>query len=784
MFKNYLKVLLRNLNKNKGYSFINIFGLALGIACFILITMWVTDELSYDRFHLNIDRLYRVNTELTDGRIISNSSLKLGREMKMLFPEIEAYTNFIPWARSLAIYNDKSYDESNIYLVDPEFFKIFSFEFVAGDPLNPLPDMYSFIMTEETAKKYFGDDNPIGKRVYSDIFERDFKVTAIVKKMPSNSTLQFNIASSIDLMPLQRRESWEFSGWTYVLLNRNASVEEFNKKLEDFYTKYVNPEWEGSLKLQNYSTLHLYETGEAGLVKLVYIFSAIAIFVLIIACANFMNLSTARAAKRALEVGVRKVNGAQRKQLILQFLGESIFTSFLATLIAVVIVELTLPSFNNFAGKSLSFLGGDVSNFLLLLAVLALFTGIFAGIYPAFILSSFKPTTVLKGGGASSSVKGVFFRKILTIGQFTISISLIICTLLVKEQMDYVREADLGMDRDMILTLPNNIELMNKFDAYKSELLHNTSIINLSASATQPFDVNQNIGINWEGHMDEDAIGMRYTMIDYDFFSTMGMKLVQGRDFNPAFPTDSTEAVIINESAAELMGFDNPIGKIVYFSHPAFPEEKRFVKIIGVVKDFHFLSLHSPMGPFVFNMYRPWHFNIFIKLKPGNVQQTIAGIENVTKKFASNYPFKYEFLDDTYNRLYLMEIKISQLFNVFAGLAIIISCLGLFGLAAYTTEQRTKEVGIRKVLGSSVVGIVLILSREFVKWVIVANLIAWPVAYLFINKWLQDFAYKIEVSIWLFILSGLIALFIAIATVSYQTIKAAIANPIKSLRYE
>ena len=784
MLKHYLKIITRILWKNKSYSSINVIGLAIGLACFILISLWVNNELSYDKFHKNIDRIYRVNTELPDGRVIPNSSLRLGKEMKMRYPEIEAYTNFIPWARSLVKYKNKSYDEKNIYLVDPAFFSMFTFNFVAGNSSNPLPDSYSVVMTEETAKKYFGDDNPIGKRVYSNVFERNFVVTAVVEKMPPNSTIQFNIAASINLMPLQRRESWEFSGWTYALLNKNVSEKEFNKKIKGFYTKYVDDGWRASLKLQNYATLHLYENGEAGLVKLVYIFSVVAIFILIIACVNFMNLSTARSTKRALEVGVRKVNGAQRKQLMLQFLGESVFTVLLATLIALLIVELTLSTFNNFTGVQLTFWDGNIIKFIASIFVLILFIGIFSGIYPAFILSSFKPVSVLKGNGINSFSRGVLFRKALIIGQFIISISLIICALIVKEQMDFVRKADLGMDRNMVVTLPNNIELTKRFDSYKSNLLLNSGVVDVSASATQPFDVNQRIPINWEGHMNEEAADMRYTMVDYDFFQTMGMKIIRGRDFSPTFSTDSTKAVIINESAAALMGFKNPVGKIVYFGHPAFPEDKREVKIIGVVKDFHFLSLHSPMGPFIFRIYRPWCFNIFIKLSPGNIQQTLAGIESVTKIFAPDYPFQYEFLNDTYDRLYLMETKTSQLINIFSILAVIISCLGLFGLAAYTAEQKTKEVGIRKVLGSSVSQIVLLLSKKFIKWVVLANLVAWPIAYYVMHSWLKDFAYKINISPWVFLFAGIITLVIALLTVSSHAIKAATANPVESLKYE
>ena len=754
--------MLRNFRKNKVFSFINIFGLSLGIACFLLISMWVTDELSYDKFHKKIDRLYRVNTELSDDRIIPNSSLRLGKELQLKYPEIEEYTNFIPWARSLVKYKNKSYDENNIYLVDPAFFSMFSFEFIAGNPADPMPDSYSIIMNDKTAKKYFGNEDPIGKIVHSDIFDKDFTVTAVVKKMPSNSTLQFNIAGSINLMPLQRRESWEFSGWTYILLKDNVSVNDFDKKLTSFYKKYVDSDWDATLELQNYATIHLYENGKEGLVKLVYILSIVAVFILLIACINFMNLSTARSAKRALEVGVRKVNGARRKHLVSQFLGESIFTSLAATCVAIIIVEITLPVFNNFAGKSLSFSNDNIFKFAELPLALALFTGIIAGIYPAFILSSFKPAAVLKGGNLNSFSKGASFRKVLTIGQFVLSIGLIICALLVNEQIDFVRSADLGMNRESVITLPSNFEILKKFDAYKSRLLLNTGIASVSASATQPFDVNQNIAVNWQGHMDEDPVEMRYTMVDYGFFKTLGMKIIGGRDFSKAYPADSTDAVIINESAVKLMGFKNPIGKSVYFGHPAFPENKRFVKIIGVVKDFHFLSLHSPMGPFIFKMYQPWLTNIFIKLNPGEVQKTLAGIKAVSKNIAPDYPFKFEFLNDTYNRLYLTENKLSDLFNAFAVLAIIISCLGLLGLVSYTTEQRTKEIGIRKVLGASVIEIILMLTKDFIKWVLIANVIAWPVAYYFMNQWLKDFVYRINISWWVFTLSGGIALLIAL----------------------
>ena len=783
MFINYLKITFRNLLRHKGYSFINIFGLAVGLACFILISMWIKDELSYDKFHTNIDRLYRVNTITNTGKIISNSSLRLGEELQTRYPEIEAYTNFIPWARSLLKYEDKIYDEQNIYLVNPSFFKMFSFDFVAGNPDDVLKDRYSIVITDETAKKYFGNDDPIGKQVYSDVFGRTFKVTAVVKKMSSNSTLQFNIAGSIELMPQQRMESWEFSGWTYILLKKNVSEKSFNEKIKNFYKTFVDPEWEVYPELQNYGTLHLYETGEPGLVKLVYIFSAVALFVLIIAFANFTNLSSARATKRALEVGVRKVIGANKKQLIIQFIGESIFISFISMIAAIVIVMLVLPSFNQFTGKSLELIDNNLLAGVIVLLSLAILSGVIAGSYPAFVLSSFKPASVLKGKSGSNKT-GLFFRRALTIGQFTISIGLIICTIVVSQQMNYIQEIDLGMDRDHIITMANNPELLKRFDTFKSELMQIPKVQDVSASATQPFDINQNIDINWQDHMNQEPRNMNYTMVDYDFLSTMGMTLVKGRTFSKEFATDSTEACLINETAASIMGFDNPIGKSIYFGHPAFPEEKRNLKIVGVVKDFHSRSLHNPITPFVFKMYRPWLFYIFIRLNPGEVKKAISDIERVTKKYAPEYPFDFAFLDDTYNKLYSVEIKTQSIFNSFAFIAIIVSCMGLFGLATFTAEQKTKEVGIRKVLGASVTSITGMLSGQFALWVLLANIIAWPVSYYILNNWLQDFVYRIDLTIWPFLLAGIIALLIAVITISFQLIKAAIANPVDSLKYE
>jgi len=784
MIKNAILLALRTMNSNRVYTFINLSGLAMGITCFILMSLWVTDELRYDTFHTNIDRLYRVNTVQANGRIIPNSSLKLGHELNLRYPEILAYSNHFRLGTTLLRYQDKSFEESSIYLVDQDFFTMFTFDFVAGNPSTALPEPSSLVLTDETAKKIFGDGDPIGRRISSDVFQRDFVVTAVVKKMPANSTLQFALVASINLMPLQRRESWEYSGWTYVQLKDGVSEDRFNQKIQNFYSEYVNRAWTVVPRLQRFATLHLYETGEAGMVKLVYILSAIAVFILILAYANYTNLSTARATRRALEVGVRKANGAGRRHLIFQFLIESIFAAGMATVLAVILVELILPSFNTFTYKNLTFTGSGFLKVLAVIVGVSVFSGVVAGFYPAFVLSSVKPISALRGEMGNFLTEGATFRKLLTIGQFFVASVLIIATLQVGQQLNFLRTASLGMDRTLVLTMQNNVELMKNFDAFEAELTSSTAIASISASATQPFDVNQAIPINWEGHMTEQATVMRYSMSDYDFMETLGMEIVQGREFSRDIASDSTEAVIINESAASLMGFKDPVGKAVYFGHPAFPEEKRQTRIIGVVKDFHFRSLHHPMGPFVFRMHRPWHFNIFIKLKPGALEPALSALERVTKKYAPAYSFNYEFLDDTYDRLYIMETKAGQIVDVFALFAIVISCLGLFGLASYTAAQRTKEVGIRKVLGASTGTIFLLLSKEFLKWVFIATVAAWPIAYYLMDQWLRGFSFRVAIDWWIFILSAGIALFAALATVSVQTLKTARSNPVESLKYQ
>jgi putative ABC transport system permease protein len=516
---------------------------------------------------------------------------------------------------------------------------------------------------------------------------------------------------------------------------------------------------------------------------MVYAFSLIAVFILLMACINFMNLATARSAKRSQEVGMRKVIGAMRPQIIRQFLGESLVVAFISLFLAVVLVESVLPQFNAFTAKTLSMLSSASLGLILTLILAAALTGIVAGSYPAFFLSSFKPVdTLSRRSGQGRGAAG--FRKVLIVFQFVISVGLITCTLVVSGQLRFIRTMDLGLDRENVLGFSNNPELMKRFDEFKGVLERDPGILTVTAGAQAPTQVGQNIGINWEGNPDTDSLPVDYSVVDYDFFRAFDMKIVRGRSFSPLYPTDMSEACIINQTAARRIGVEDPIGMTISMNHPAWPQEFRRVRVIGVVQDFHARSVHTAIRPFVFRMYKPWCFFGFVKLAGTGIPETIERIESAFKTFAPDYPFFYMFYDEFFNGQYVGEQRLARLFSGFSLLSVLVSCLGLFGLASFTAEQKTKEIGIRKVLGATVPGIIRLTTREFLKWVIIAILVAWPLAYLVMSGWLQDFAYKVKLGPAVFLLAAVLALGISLATVSYHALRAALADPVASLRYE
>ncbi len=784
MFMNYIKIVLRTIKKQKIYSFINLAGLSLGLACFILISLWARHEMSYDQFHVKKDRLFRIlnaNDNGTFGRAVSYA---LGPELEREYPEIEASCRVWPWHRSLVKYQDKRFDEYRFYLVDPTFFTMFTFPFVKGNAETALADLKSIVLTEQTAQRYFGEEDPIGKVLHVTSHNTDFTVTGVVQNIPSNSHLQFDMVARVEYLGEDRIQRWEeWVAPSYVLLESDAKEEDIEEKIAGIYEEHLDYEPDYKPVLQPLTKVHLYEYGKPGLIKQVAIFSIIAIFILVIACINFMNLSTARAARRAKEVGLRKVTGAHRPQLVRQFLGESFILSYLALGLAVLLVQMILPVFNTFTGKTLSLTEGTGFYLIFLIFIVVPVTGLLAGGYPAFYLSAYQPAKVLKGMvGLTAGTSR--FRRILVVFQFSISIGLIIATLTVARQLRFIRERDLGFDRRHVVTVWNNQDLNSHFDAFKSELEEEPGVIQVTAAAQQPMAVGQGVSIGWEGRQDDNRFVVKYTVVDYDFFKTFNMEFTEGRPFSRTIISDATEACVISESLKKIMGVDSPLGKRIYFNHPEFSEPARHVRVIGVVKDFHSESMHRTIRPFIFRIYRPFHQYVFVKINPQDIQGTLGRIKQTFERFSPEYPFYSQFLDDAFEEQYRTEKQLGRLFQVFGAFAIFISCLGLFGLAAYTGEQKTKEIGIRKVLGASVSRIILLLSKEFTKWVLIANIVAWPIAYWIMRRWLNEFAYRIDIGVGIFILAAAIAFLIAVCTVSYQAVKAAIANPVDSLRYE
>lgn len=782
MFKNHLKVALRYLFQHKGYSLINIAGLAVGMACCILILLWVRDEISYDRFHENAENLYRINSrdsENPEGIIVS-SSFAVAPKLKALFPEIALYSRFWYYGSMVEFRHKRFRTHNRFCIVDPAFFQMFSFPFLKGDPAKALRDRHSVVITQETARKIFGHEDPMGKLLKIDD-EKDFTVTGVIKDVPPNSHLQFDYLSHIELMPRERLENFESVGPSYVLLRKGVSVPRFNKKIADFYLRF-DPDTTWQPYLQRFTDIHLNRWGLPGRIKYVYIFSIIALFVLVIACINFMNLSTARSLPRAKEIGIRKVVGAKRNDIIKQFFGESVLLSFISLLFALMLVEFLIPLFNTLTGKDLKlFFPGNIS-ILLGGVVIALLTGIIAGSYPALFLSALHPSKIFRrkwdhGAGSSS------FRTVLVVIQFSISVGLIIGTIIIYSQLNYIKNRGLGFDKDFIVSISENPVLLRKFNDFRNELLKSTDILSVTAASTLPSDVGQTMEINWRGNTAKKGISMSYAMVDHDFIKTFNMKLAEGRDFSRDFSTDTTEAYIINETAAGLMKINSPPGKEIYFDSSSGRYYHKG-KIIGVVKDFHFKSLHREIGPFVMRIYPPWFSKIFVRIKPGHAASSVHHIKRVVEQMAAGYPFEFSFLDEEVNEMYRSERQMGTIINSLAVLAIFISCLGLFGLSTFLAEQRSKEIGIRKAMGSSIPGVITLFSRSFARWILIANMIAWPLAYFAMSRWLQNFAYRININPLAFILSAVITLGVAMITVGYQSVKAAVADPVKALRYE
>ena len=803
MIKNYFKIAFRNILKHKGFSFINIIGLAIGIACSILILVFVAHELSYDKFHDKSDRIYRIAVRASIGDTKINQTYSSSITFKKLledFPEIERGVKFLEMGRVPVILGEKTFYEPRFFAVDSSFYDIFTIPLVQGDPKTALVEPNSMVISQNTAVKYFRDTDPVGETLRADfsydLGSIDFEITGVSENVPDNSHFHYDIlVSSASFPTFLNNPGWTANNFiSYVVLNEGASKEGLEEKLKEFTRKYMGgakfDEWvaQGNFweyYLQPITDIHLNSdlNGEFeanGNKTYVYIFSVISLIILLIACINFMNLSTAKSSLRAREVGLRKVVGSGRYRIIRQFLSESILMSFISLALGIAMVEGLMPLYRNLIGRQLDIHYFD--NFVVIPSLLALgvIVGIISGSYPAFFLSSFKPVTVLRGNTGSSKGSSML-RNILVIFQFAISIFLIIGTVVVYQQLKLFQNIKLGFEKEQVLVVRNPGALGNNITPFKEALRKQNSIIDVSGSNTLPGREFSNIGFGAEGF--DQGFTLNLCICDYDFLETLKLEMAQGRFFSRNFESDS-HAAVLNEKAVELLGWDDPIGKKIN----NWSKERGNFVVVGVVKDYHYESLHQeirPMALFLSGGYYTYDESyISVRLNTADISGTVKYVEDTWNDFSQNMPFEYSFLDDDYDNLYINEKQTRKLFTIFSFLAIFIACLGLFGLASFTADQRTKEIGIRKVLGASVPRIVTILNKSFVKWVMIANLVAWPTAWYAMSRWLQNFAYRIDLYLWMFVLAAIIAFFIALITISFQSVRAALKNPADSLRYE
>lgn len=809
MFKNYLKVALRNLTKHKGYSFINIVGLAIGVACFVLIMLFVQDERSYDRYHSNADRTYRI-VEIIEGAEESASQpFPVAETLKNDYADLVEHTTrfFNLQAPSVTFAYEppngeaRRFNERRFFFTDSTVFDVFDFELLRGNPATALAEPNRILLTESTVEKYFGDDDPIGKTIQLTAqFTINFEVVGVLADTPRNSHFEFDFLASMATMdafsPNGRFQgnNWYWNpAWTYITLAENADPVTLEAQFPSFVEQYFPEQIRSQVRLylQPLTDIHLhsrldFEIRPNSDIAYVYIFSAIAFFVLLIACINFMNLTTARSAKRAREVGMRKVMGAVQGQLIRQFLGESTLLAVLGVLVAIPMIYAALPVLNAFSGKALAF--DPVGNVILVLGliVLALLIGGLSGLYPAFFLAAFRPAQVLKGtikvGGANAAT---WFRKGLVATQFTISIVLIVGTVMAFQQLDYLRNKTLGFDTEQVILIPTQLtNFTQQYSAFKSEALQHTNIHEMTVVEDVIGRRYQTETYQPEGRTDPQQFP-RLTVHD-DFVDTFGFTMAAGRGFSEDFPADSSSAIIINESMVQYLGWGAPedaIGKRIQMRG-----QNR--QVVGVVEDYHYASLHQAIGPFVIERYfNQGQFSFFgryaaIRIGPNDVPGTLAYLEGLWSRMVPTRAFEYFFLDDDLDALYKAEMTLGNVATAFSFLAILVACLGLFGMASYTTEQRTKEIGVRKVLGASVSSIVMLLSQESVKLVGVAFVVACPIAFFAVSRWLQSFAFQTSIGVWPFIIAGVLVLAMAWLTVSMQTLKAALVNPAQSLQYE
>jgi len=801
MLRNYLLIALRTLRKNPGYTFLNIFGLLVGFSSSLIIFLFVNDELNYDKFHDNINNIYRLNcTYYLPNDAGKEDNATMGPVVAQLlvadYPEIHQSVRFQRRTDKVVLHEDGTKFYEILYYADSNIFDLFTFPLIKGDPSNALNDPFQMVLSEEYAQKYFGTTDVIGRSIRFPDDSLEFNITGVLATIPANSHLKFDMLASFEtlysLSPGSMTSWWSFGTWTYLGIDPNANIDELSEKIKRISANYILDQEEGSgyfqeYYLQNMGQIHLnsdlrYELEPNSKATYIYIFLLIGIFILLIACINFMNLATARSASRAKEIGIRKVSGAHRTQLIYQFLSESLLISIISMSFALTVVVLVIPEVNNFTGKDLSLNIIEHSWLLALVIGTTIIVGLLSGMYPAFFLSGFKPSETLKGS-FKSTAKGNFLRQVLVVSQFAIGIFLIAGTLTVYKQLNFLRNKSLGFQKERIIFIPTRFanNTSSTFTVFKNKVEQLADVSSASLSSRVPGKElgNNVVRLGWD--QDAEWSDMRYLTVDFDFIDLYELNLIAGRVFDEDVTSDVDEAFLLNESGMNRLGWNDPneaIGQQIRW-------QNRRGRVIGIIKDFHFMSANQAIEPFLLTLNgdrTPGY--ISIKLKTNNYRNSLSGIEKTFNETMPNRIFEYEFLDTDFDVQYKSEEKFMSIFSIFTIVAICIACLGLYGLASYISETRYKEIGIRKVLGASVPSILILLNKGFTKLVIIAIIIATPLAYLAVSKWIITFPYRTTLPWWIFLLSGLIALTIAWITVIYQSARAASINPVESISTE
>ena len=802
MLKNHLKIAYRNFVRHKLYSFINVFGFAIGLSICMIISLWVLRELSYDRFHENARSIYRIERELFRDNLYSRWPITGGRYKQALIDDYPEIVNAVRlWRREFVIKDHKNaVHRQQMFAADNSVFEMFDFHLEDGDEQSALSDPMTVVLTRENAVKYFGTGDAVGKSLTLEFQEEqtDFEVTGILDEVPENSHIHFDMLLSIASYKEEPYTNWRSNYlYTYVQVQKNTSKHDLEEKLKTFVTQRLEPEY-GDLLLQDRSIhevlkMHLFpiidihlrpsvnwEVEPGGNISSVYIFFCIAVLILIIACMNFVNLSTARASKRAKEVSLRKTVGAEKHQLRIQFIQESVLLAFVSLVLAFVISSLFIPAYNVIFAENLSLsLLLQLKNLIILVGA-TLAVGVLAGLYPAYYLTRFEPVEVMKGGPLSGSRKSVFRRNMVII-QFSISIILIVGVFTVYKQMRYIQTRSLGFDKENVVIIPvRSQQIAQNYGPFRNELMQNPQIISTSASSEVPADFHYSN--SYVNRLDsEEPISLILFTSDYDYVETYRMEILAGRAFSRDFSTDTEGTIILNASAAHRIGWtpEEAVGKKLEGAY-----SKSAAQVVGVVENFNFKSLRREVEPMALLLYPDYIRNISVRIEPGDIRRTLNFIQQKWESLFPGEQFEYSFLDSRINQLYKSEKKMQDLFVIFSALSTLVACLGLLGLVSFTSELKTKEIGIRKVLGASTGSVIVLLSKEFIKWILLANIVSWPLAWFMMNKWLQNFAYKTNIGWIIFVLAGFVTMGIAIFTFIFQTVRTACAKPVDSLRYE